>query len=94
MLASSADGPGPTAARLAELDETVAVLLSRGRRAGLLRPEVTAADLRLLVCGLERAVRASGEPTAAVERYAGVVLAGLRDPPHPPLRSAQEGRRR
>jgi AcrR family transcriptional regulator len=96
VLASSADDPGPTAARLAELDETVAVLLSRGRRAGLLRPDVTASDLRLLVCGLERAARASPEPATSAERYAGVVLAGLHNshPPQPPLRSAQEGRRR
>ena len=79
----AAEGSERTGARLAELEETVAVLLSRGRRAGALRPEVTARDIQRLLCGLDSAVRAGPDPDEAAIRYATIVLAGLRAPTPP-----------
>ena len=77
------EGSDRTGGRLAELEETVAVLLSRGRRAGALRPEVTARDLQRLLCGLDSAVRAGPDPDEAAARYVTILLAGLRVPAAP-----------
>ncbi len=52
-------------------------VLGRARAAGLIRGDVTADDLRRLLCGVRYAVRSGGEDDTA-ERYLDILLRGLR----------------
>ncbi|GII59069.1 TetR family transcriptional regulator [Planotetraspora thailandica] len=79
VLATTADEHPDTAAMKAELDQITDGLLSRARRAGRVRDDVEAADLRLLVCGVGYAARiAYGTPA---DLYLRVLIDGLRRAP-------------
>ncbi len=64
-----------------ELLEAVSALLAQAQAAGVLRPDVTAGDLPMLLAGVAHAVQtgAPGDPPAW-ERYLAIVLDGLRPP--------------
>lgn len=53
-------------------------LLVRARAAGVVREDVTADDVRRLVCGIRLAAAAGPRPVAEPDRYLDVLLAGLR----------------
>lgn len=64
---------------VAALGDLLAGLLDRARAAGRIRPDLTAADVHHLVCGLQFALRLSDTADrAAADRYTAVLLAGLR----------------
>jgi AcrR family transcriptional regulator len=79
-LATVLATPGSACAETAELGAALFGalddLLGRARAAGLIRPEVTADDLRRLVCGVQHAVRIGDDD--ATDRYLDILLAGLR----------------
>nr|BFE57569.1 TetR/AcrR family transcriptional regulator [Dactylosporangium thailandense] len=60
-----------------QLGGAVTTILSRARAAGAIRPDVTADDVRRLICGVQHAVDA-GTDAGAEERYLDILLAGLR----------------
>jgi hypothetical protein len=64
--------------RGAELGSSIATVLERARRSGLVRRHVTADDLRRLICGLEHALHAGPRDETKLDVYLGVLLAGLR----------------
>ncbi|GAA3276654.1 helix-turn-helix transcriptional regulator [Dactylosporangium vinaceum] len=65
-----------TTALNAQLGAAVQTTLTRARAEHVIRPDVTADDIRRLICGLQHAV-AAGQDDAA-ERYLDILLAGLR----------------
>lgn len=75
----SGDGDPQVAESTAEVDAVLGALLDQARRDGDVKDTVTAADLRLLLCGVASAVRA-GSPDRA-EPYLAVLLDGLRPTP-------------
>lgn len=52
-------------------------LIERGRRAGVLREDLRAADMPALMCGLARVVASAPEP-ASWQRFLEILLDGLR----------------
>ncbi|WP_338054030.1 helix-turn-helix domain-containing protein [Streptomyces spiramenti] len=72
----SGDGDPQVAESTAEVDAVLGALLDQARRDGAVKDTVTAADLRLLLCGVAAAVRAGGPDRA--EPYLAVLLDGLR----------------
>ncbi|MBQ1027715.1 TetR/AcrR family transcriptional regulator [Micromonospora sp. C95] len=56
------------------LTEAVDRLLERARETGVIRPEITADDLRALFCGLQHAARVGGD----TELYTDILLRGIR----------------
>ncbi|WP_422771963.1 TetR/AcrR family transcriptional regulator [Plantactinospora sp. WMMC1484] len=72
--------PGPTRPETAALSRALAgaldLLLARARSAGVIRPDLTADDLRALFCGLSHALEITGD--AGTDRYLDVLLTGLR----------------
>ncbi|MER7279135.1 helix-turn-helix domain-containing protein [Dactylosporangium sp. NPDC000244] len=65
----------------ARLGTAVTTVLSRARAAGAVRSDVTADDVRRLICGVQHAVGAGADADAgAEERYLDILLAGLRAP--------------
>ncbi|RSM69895.1 TetR family transcriptional regulator [Actinoplanes sp. ATCC 53533] len=61
----------------AELLGTAMAVVDRARAAGVIRPEVTADDLRRLICGVHHAVRLGADDSAA-DRYLEILVSGLR----------------
>jgi AcrR family transcriptional regulator len=59
-----------------ELLGAVDTLLERARTAGAIRADVTAADLRALMCAVDHAARIAGP--AQRDRYLEILVAGLR----------------
>ncbi|MEV0329376.1 helix-turn-helix domain-containing protein [Micromonospora echinospora] len=60
-----------------DLAAAIATLLDRARTEGAIRPDLTADDLRRLLCGLQHAVRIGATDDDA-DRYLDILLAGLR----------------
>lgn len=60
-----------------QLGGAVQTILARARAGGAIRPDVTADDVRRLICGLQHAV-AAGADSGAEDRYLDILLAGLR----------------
>ncbi|MFI5916424.1 TetR/AcrR family transcriptional regulator [Dactylosporangium sp. NPDC051541] len=61
----------------AQLGGAVQTILERARAEGVIRPDVTADDIRRLICGVQHAV-AAGQGDDAADRYLDILLAGLR----------------
>jgi len=59
-----------------ELGRAIGTLLDRARAAAVIRPDLTADDIRRLMSGVQHAVRI-GSPTDA-DRYLEILLSGLR----------------
>lgn len=79
VLAATSDATADSATIRRELLEAVERLLARGRAAGAVRDDVSADDLRRLVCGIEHAVRSGeGDPDVVADRYVRLLLEGLR----------------
>lgn len=78
VLESASDTDAQTSALKAELDGTVAHLLDRARRTGVIRRDVEADDMRRLLCGVEHAVRSGDSDPARIAIYLDVLLEGLR----------------
>jgi AcrR family transcriptional regulator len=59
-----------------ELEAALSDLLVRARAEGVIRPDITADDLRRLICGIQHAAAVgAGDPTG---RYLQIILAGLK----------------
>ncbi|MFD7668895.1 TetR/AcrR family transcriptional regulator [Streptomyces sp. NPDC059788] len=78
VLESASDNETQTSVLKAELDQAVAELLDRARRAGAIRRDVEADDVRRLLCGIEHAARSGDSDPHRVEVYLDVLLRGLR----------------
>jgi AcrR family transcriptional regulator len=80
-LAEVLGGPRPECAEIAELSgelfASLMILLDRARAEGVIRPDVTADDLRRLMCGVQHAVRI-GDDDDSAGRYLEILLRGLR----------------
>jgi AcrR family transcriptional regulator len=79
VLTATVDAQAETTRAKARLDAAVTTVLTRAQRAGRARTDVTAADLRHLICGIELA-QDRRDPAAREHayRHLAVVLAGLR----------------
>ncbi|MEW1586840.1 helix-turn-helix domain-containing protein [Micromonospora vinacea] len=74
---STIDAAGDETADLSrDLAAAITTLLDRARTEGAIRPDLTADDLRRLLCGLQHAVRIGAVDDA--DRYLDILLAGLR----------------
>ncbi|MEU6058137.1 helix-turn-helix domain-containing protein [Streptomyces sp. NPDC047097] len=78
VLESASDNEARTSELKAELDRSVTELLDRARRAGAVRGDVEADDVRRLLCGTVHAVCAGDGGPARAEVYLDVLLQGLR----------------
>ncbi len=78
VMNASRDALPETSRLKAELGAVTHRLLERAHRSGAVRAEVGATDVRHLMCGLEHAVRISGDPKVFAERYLSILLEGLR----------------
>jgi AcrR family transcriptional regulator len=58
--------------------DLVEQVVSRARKARVLKADLDSNDFRRLVCGIEYAAHAGDKPAEAAERYLSVLLAGLR----------------
>ncbi|PZF53327.1 TetR/AcrR family transcriptional regulator [Curtobacterium sp. MCSS17_008] len=67
-----------TTALAGDLVASVGALLDRARAEGLVRPDLDADDLRRLLCGMRSAAVAGGQQVADPDRYAEVLLTGIR----------------
>jgi AcrR family transcriptional regulator len=79
-----------TMQRGAELGSSIATVLERARRSGLVRRDVTPDDLRRLVSGLEHALHAGPRDETKLDVYLEVLLAGLRSPGPRRARSSKQ----
>jgi AcrR family transcriptional regulator len=61
-----------------ELGAAAMHLLDRARAAGVVRPDVTADDLRRLMCGVQHAVRSGDDDGSTAGRYLDILVRGLR----------------
>jgi AcrR family transcriptional regulator len=68
------------AALAGDLVGEITTVVERAKTAGALRHDITADDLRRLLCGLQAAAAAQPALAEAPARYAEVMVAGLRDP--------------
>jgi AcrR family transcriptional regulator len=79
-LAAVLSGPRPVCADTVELSgdllASLRTLLDRARAEGVIRPDVTADDVRRLMCGVQHAVQIGNDDTA--DRYLEILLRGLR----------------
>ncbi len=80
LLASPQRESREFAQQLTTLEATGELILTRGRKAKVIRSDIKAGDLHRLVCGLDLAVRSGDKPAEAATRYVDIVLAGLRRP--------------
>lgn len=67
-----------TLALAGDLVGSIEELLARGRAEGLVRADIGADDLRRLLCGMRSAAVAGGVTVEDPDRYAEVLLVGLR----------------
>ena len=79
VLTASVDAQPETTTAKARLDAAVGVVLTRAQRAGRVRPEVTPADLRALVGGIELAAdRRDPSARSRADLHLAILLDGLR----------------
>ena len=76
VLASTTPACAETMDLSLELRDSITRLLERSRAEGVIRADVTADDIRRLICGVQHAVRI-GSPDD-VDRYLAILLKGLR----------------
>jgi AcrR family transcriptional regulator len=67
-----------TTALSRELGAAAMRLLDRARAAGAVRPDVTADDLRRLMCGVQHAVRSGDHDDTTADRYLDIMIRGLK----------------
>jgi AcrR family transcriptional regulator len=67
-----------TSALRADLGAAVTSLLARARAKGAVRADLTADDLRRLLCGVEQALRAGAFSENEIDKYLQVLIAGIR----------------
>ena len=79
-LSGAGEGCAPVGPA-AELDTAVGELMDRAHEAGVLRPDVDADDIRLLLVGVASALRLGGADDDRLERHLRVLLGGLLTPP-------------
>jgi AcrR family transcriptional regulator len=72
-----------------ELGALVSTVLDRARRARVIRSDVTADDIRRLMCGGQQAMQIEPESDDKLELYLQILLAGLRGPTAARSRSPQ-----
>ncbi|MET0237611.1 MAG: helix-turn-helix domain-containing protein [Kibdelosporangium sp.] len=79
VMAAIEDAAEDTTNAKEELSVTTGELLCRAYEAGVVRRDISAEDVRNLMCGLERAIRIwpDDDPTRA-DRYLDVLIQGLR----------------
>jgi hypothetical protein len=61
-----------------ELGEAATRMLERARAAAVVRPEVTADDLRRLMCGVQHAVNSGDDDGTTAGRYLDILVRGLK----------------
>jgi AcrR family transcriptional regulator len=88
-VAAAAEDALPRTTQLKEsLETSGTALLDRARDAGAVRPDLAAADLVPLMCGIAHAVNVHGgtpaDRIAAGQRYLTTLLEGMRPPPPRP----------
>jgi AcrR family transcriptional regulator len=66
------------------LGESITQVLNRARRAGLIRADITADDLRRLMSGLDQALKSGLDPASKIDLYLNVLMVGLRPRPERP----------
>lgn len=81
-LASVLSAPTYQCAETTELSRDLGAaamhLLDRARTAGAVRPDVTADDLRRLMCGVQHAVRSGESDDDTAGRYLDIMVQGLK----------------
>jgi AcrR family transcriptional regulator len=81
-LAAVLSAPSFACAETGELSRELGAaslrMLDRARAAGVVRPDVTADDMRRLVCGVQHAVRSGEDDGTAADRYLDIMVRGLR----------------
>ncbi|CAA9453475.1 MAG: Transcriptional regulator, AcrR family [uncultured Rubrobacteraceae bacterium] len=78
VLRSSGSARAETSRLRGDLLEAVGRLLERAREAGAIRPGIGADDIRRLSCGIVYAVRVGDGDLDEIERYADVLVDGIR----------------
>lgn len=76
VMASTGYECAQTTSLSQELFAALMPLLDRARAEGVIRPDITADDLRRLICGIQHAAQIG--PDDATERYLDIVVRGLR----------------
>ncbi|WBB73353.1 helix-turn-helix domain containing protein [Micromonospora sp. WMMD1128] len=76
VLATGDDLTGDSVAPSAEFHDALGRVLKRARQAGTVRSDITADDLRNLMCGVQHAAAVSADDV--VDRYLDVLFRGLR----------------
>lgn len=76
-LTDVGDGCRPPAGPAAELTTAVGELMARARQAGVLRHDVDADDIRLLLVGVAFGLRLGGADDHRLDRHLQVLLGGL-----------------
>lgn len=76
-LTDTGDGCSPPPGPAAELNAAVGDLMARAHRAGVLRRDVDADDLRLLLVGVAFGLRLGGADDDRLERHLRILLGGL-----------------
>ena len=78
VLSSSESAYAQTSELKEALSEAVSRLLGRARKVGAIQVDVSANDLRRLLCGVEHAVRIGTTDHTEADRYLAILLKGLR----------------
>jgi AcrR family transcriptional regulator len=79
VLTAAVDAQPETTQAKARLDVAIGAVLARAQRAGRVRPDVSAADLRALVGGIELAAdRRDPAARARADHHLAIVLDGLK----------------
>ena len=78
VLAAPSHACAETTELSRELGAAAMQLLDRARVAGVVRPDVTADDLRRLMCGVQHAVRSGDDDGTTAGRYLDIMVRGLR----------------
>ncbi|WNG14401.1 TetR/AcrR family transcriptional regulator [Cystobacter fuscus] len=60
------------------MEAKVEALVTRAKKAKVIRPDMEVGDFKRLVCGIELAARVGPQPREAAQRYVEIVLAGIR----------------
>ncbi|WP_214414438.1 TetR/AcrR family transcriptional regulator [Sphaerisporangium fuscum] len=77
LACPAAELPEVAALKIA-LERAVDRLLDRARTEGVVRPGLTADDLRRLLCGIDHAIRSNPAPPDMTEQYLNILVQGIR----------------